>query len=199
MFHTKRSSASIANFYKTNIVAFVLMSVVIVLLFSLQDAHAQVVSRAVPDFVTHVDSAFSIHVPDYMVEVSAQDSESVQFHNIFNDTHLIIASETKQLLDPIDLSDLQDRFEKAMFQKGAFVSVHDDGHINTCSYILSEVQWQVDGSPVAYIAVFVDTPRAFYKIYGWTAATQKQYLEDFRTAALSFSLNRGAYQSPYVN
>jgi hypothetical protein len=189
MTRLRRSSGTIAKFYKTNIVAFVLMSVVIVLLFSMQDVKGQSVRSASPDFVTYIDSAFSIHVPDYMVEVPSEDSSTVQFQNTFNDTHLLISTETKQILDPIQLSDIQNRFEAMLIQRGGVVTMRQESKINRYPCILSEVHWQLEGSPLCYIAVFVDTPEAIFKIYGWTIETQQEYLEDFRTAALSFTPN----------
>jgi hypothetical protein len=185
----KRSSGTIAKFYKTNLVAFVLMSLVIVLLFSMQEVKGQSVRSANPDFVTYVDSTFSIHVPDYMVEVPSKDSSTVQFQNVFSDTHLLISAETKQILDPVELSDIQNRFEAMLFQSGGFVTMRQESKINKYACILSEVHWQVEGSPFCYIAVFVDTPETIFKIYGWTIETQQEYLQDFRTAALSFTLN----------
>lgn len=140
------------------------------------------------DFVMHQkDSSFSIRVPDYLVEVHDLNPDAaLQFKNIFNETYLMVVAEQKSVAGHLDLQQLEEHFEFNLMAQGGTLVNSALVHINQHDAFQGEAEWTVDGESLAYLVTFIDTPGTFYKIYSWTLASQKEFLEDFRKAANSF-------------
>jgi hypothetical protein len=161
-----------------------------ILIFSRSKASAQQVTFSDTYFTTHQkDSSFTIKVPDYLVEVSDLCTDaSFQFKNIFNETYMIIVPETKTVEGHHDLDQLNTDFESNLLLKGGFINSSKKVSIGNCAAIQNIAEWSVEGKTLAYVITFIDTPEVLYKIYCWTLASQKEYVDDFIKTSNSFAL-----------
>lgn len=141
-------------------------------------------------FVTYQkDSTFTINVPDYLVEVSDLSPDaSLQFKNMFNETYLIVVPEAKTAEGHLNLQQLNDDFKYNLFLKGGSIINSQEFKIENYPAIQSTAQWTLAEETLQYLVTFIDTPQVLYKIYCWTLASQKEYLNDFITTSNSFAL-----------
>jgi hypothetical protein len=141
-------------------------------------------------FVTYQkDSAFTINVPDYLVEVSDLSADaSLQFKNIFNETYLMVVPEVKTAEGHLNLQELNDDFNSNLLLKGGSIVNSQKNNIGNCAALQSVAEWTLAEEPLEYLVTFIDTPLVLYKIYCWTLASQKEYLNDFLQASNSFVL-----------
>lgn len=169
--------------------------VTIIILLAAFNAKAQVDSFGNVDFVTHQkDSAFSISLPDYLVETNDLNTEAVlQFKNIFNESYLMVMAEAKSKIGLKDMPQLEAQFKSNLLQKGGRFTHETRSKIDQCDSFQKEAEWVVDGEPLVYLVTFIDTPEVLFKIYCWTLASNKENLVHFRKAVDSFQL--GKYHS----
>jgi len=171
----------------------VLFSILVLIILSLSSdkANAQTTVFGQSDFVTYrKDSSFSIRVPDYLIPVNDLDARaSLQFKNIFNETYMLVVPELKSADGHLDLIQLENHFKSNLSFKGGRLTDQRWIKIGNCTAFQNEAEWTVEGEPLAYLITFIDTPGTLYKIYCWTLAGQKEYLNDFKQAANSFALS----------
>ncbi|MFM9836696.1 MAG: hypothetical protein ACKVOQ_00450, partial [Cyclobacteriaceae bacterium] len=133
------------------------------------------------------DSSFSISIPDYLVEVSDLNAQaSLQFKNTFNETYLMVVAEEKLETGHATMDLLEDHFKSNLLQKGGLLTKETECKVNNFQSVQNEVEWMVDGEPMAYVVTFIDTPRTLYKVYCWTLTSNKEYLTHFKQATDSF-------------
>jgi hypothetical protein len=164
---------------------------------------AQAIVSTIPVNLSHatfipysIDSAFTISVPDYLVQVNYLSTDAkLQFCNEMMNTYMIVATEAKSKKDNNDLASLVKRFEKNVKIKGGKIVERDDQLISGCPGKTLKLLWTVDGEPTMYVASFIDTPKMLYKVYSWTPASQRELEVEFRRIALSFART----ESPYLN
>jgi hypothetical protein len=169
------------------LIAFSLLAVIVFLLSS-SKASAQVPSFSKVEFVTYQkDSSFSISIPDYLVEVSDLNAQaSLQFKNTFNETYLMIVAEEKSEMGHVNMNQLEDHFKSNLLQKGGLLTKETECKVNNFQSVQNEVEWMIDGEPMAYLVTFIDTPQTLYKVYCWTLTSNKEYLTHFKQATDSF-------------
>lgn len=172
-----------------------LITVIIVLVAA--NAHAQELTFGKTDFYTYEKAgSFSLEIPDYLVEVHDMSADaSVQFKNIYNQTYLMVVIEQRSIEGNIDLQQLEENFESNLLNKGGQLLRKELTQIDRLQACQNEVVWAPDGTDsFAYLITFVEARDCLVKIYSWTPASQKQYLDDFKITAASFAILKD-YQS----
>ena len=184
------------------LIAFGLLSTIVFLL-SYSKATAQVPSFSKVDFVTYQkDSSLSISVPDYLVEVSDLNAQALlQFKNTFNETYLMVVAEEKSERGHANMEQLEGHFKSNLLKKGGLLTKEIECKVNNFQSVQNEVEWTIDGEPLAYLVTLIDTPNTIYKVYCWTLAYNKEYLAHLKQATNSFLLVDQAvsnllYQNP---
>jgi hypothetical protein len=172
----------------------VLALILLIIALNTKDASAQTLAFDKVDFVTYQkDSTFSIKVPDYLVEVHDLSPEAaLQFKNNFTETYLMVVPERKSNGAHQSLQQLEEHF-KFNLTVGGGVFIHSSPvEINRRNAFQGEAELATDdGVPLVYLVTFIETSDMLYKIYGWTLASQREFLEDFRKAANSFVVANG--------
>ena len=137
------------------------------------------------DFTSIQKEKFTLQIPDYLVETDDLDPRALlQMKNILNETYLMVVPEPKT--HTLGLQQLRAQFEANLFSKGGAIDDRREMKIKNEDAFQYEVVWRVGDETLAYLITFVDTPTTLYKIYGWTLASQKNYLNDFRKSVASF-------------
>ncbi len=153
--------------------------------WSPHQSKAQTLNFENADFTSIQKEKFSIQIPDYLVETDDLDPRALlQLKNIFNETYLMIVPEPKTTA--LGLHQLRSQFEINLFSKGGKIVARKEIKVTGGDAFQYDVVWQVGDETLAYLITFVDTPTTLYKIYGWTLASQKNYLNDFRKSVASF-------------
>jgi len=141
------------------------------------------------EFTVYQKTAFSIQVPDYLVEVTDMSEQAdLQMKNVFNETYLLIVAEPKATA--VSLPALQHKFETNLAAHQGLVMARKDLRIDGRRAFQLDVVWQVQGNDLAYLVTFVDAPDVIYKIYFWTLGTQRNLLQDFRKSVSTFAINQ---------
>jgi hypothetical protein len=107
---------------------------------------------------------------------------------IFNETYLMVMSEKKSIETHENLQQLEDHFEVNLLLNGGLLLDSKEIKIGNCKAFQNEANWTVDGEPLVYLVTFIETHDTIFKIYCWTLISQKEYIEDFRKVANSFSI-----------
>ncbi len=177
------------------LITFGLLAVIIFLLSS-SKANAQVPSQSKVDFVTYrSDSSFSISIPDYLVQVNDLSSQAtLQFKNIFNKSYLMVVVEDKSETQHDNVEQLEEHFKANLLFNGGLLTSQVELSIDHCKSFQNEAEWTVEGESLAYLITFIETPHTLYKIYCWTLASQKDYLNHFKQASNSFVVHKN-YQT----
>jgi hypothetical protein len=177
------------------LIAFGLLAVIIFLVSS-SKANAQMHSQSKVDFVTYqADSSFSISIPDYLVQVNDLHPQALlQFKNIFNETYLMVVAEGKSEAQHSNVEQLEEHFKANLLFNGGLLTNQVELNIHNCKSFQNEAEWTVNGEPLAYLITFIETPYTLYKIYCWTLASQKDYLNHFKQASNSFVVHKN-YQT----
>jgi hypothetical protein len=130
---------------------------------------------------------FSIEVPDYLVEVDDLTADAaLQLKNDFNATYLMVLYEPKSAGKHATLHHLAHHFKSHLLEQGGLQVSAVDLLISGCNAYQSVVELSVDEVALVYLATFLETETAYFKIYAWTLASQHAYLDNFREAARSF-------------
>jgi hypothetical protein len=186
---------SLRDIKRLVIFATILLTLII---FAPSKASAQKIILTNTLFVTYQkDSAFSIRVPDYLVEVSDLSADaSLQFKNIFNETYLMVVPEVKTAEGHLNLQQLNDDFKNNLLLKGGSIITSQEFNIGNCEAVQNTAEWTLAEETLEYLVTFIDTPQVLYKIYCWTLASQKEYLNDFMLTSNSFAVLK-PFHSPY--
>ena len=166
---------------------FVFLMLVFILFGQPALAQKHVFSR--PDFVASRTAGFSLDTPDYLVPVKSLSAQAaLQMENIFNETYLMVIPEIKSAETRNTIEQLEKDFEFNLMLKGGLLIEKKEITIGKLASLQSIVRLTVEDTTYEYLITFIDTPKAFYKIYAWTLASQKELLNDFKASANSFSL-----------
>lgn len=143
---------------------------------------------------TGIDSLLTISVPDYLIPVPDLNQEAIlQFANYFNETYTMVIKETAKD-GQMNLESTVQYFLDEIVKRGGEPGYISRECIKGKHAFQAEIEMEVDGTKIWYVATFIDCEEVVYKIFSWTLAERRNnYRFDFAQLAQSFSLNTAFY------